>query len=745
MSITSNGTPFTQNFDVMGTSGTATLPTGFKIGTDWSTGTTATTQAAGTSGTGILNGSSAGGAYNFANGVTATSSDRSLGFLNSSGYTSPRSIVLCITNNTGTTITSLNITFDYEKYRSGSRQFDWTFFHGSTTSPSTSSTSGDQSYPADANNTTINNPPTTTSKSVSLTGLSIADGTNYYLKWTFTGLGGSTNGQGIGIDNFSITSTGTVTCPSISTQPSNSSIVWGNGTNFTITSSNTTGYQWEINSGGGWSSLSNNSTYSGVTSPTLTISNSTLSMNGYKYRCVLSASSCSNVTSDSCILTVNNRANIGNGIIINEASQGESGSKEYIEMLVVGTPCSTMDIRGWVIDDNNGSFSNGHQNQTGVAPGHIKFSNNSLWSNISIGTIILIYNGADTSSSIYTNNLTYFDNDPTDYKLLFSIINTDSTYFIGNSTSPNSSSSSYSSLRVMPDWSQISLRNSYDAVQIRDNNYNYYHGISFSDSSATSAPDSGIWVNRGNHPDFVIYGTNVVFFTKSEIGPSPYGSARNYYITDTTFGYDVKDRINWNTDTLSGTRTPGSANNSKNSAWLTYLRSCPLPIEINEFKTICENGLTKIYFSTLSQTNVNYFFLEKSLDGREWFPYQIFKGEMFSNQLKSYQFTDNDEKSYYRIKEVDYDGKITYSKIIYASCNASVKDISIVNRDNYLTISSDNIVNITLYSIDGRLISSHYGVRNHLSYLGNLPKGIYVLRVFNDDFSYSHTEKILVK
>jgi hypothetical protein len=41
-----------------------------------------------------------------------------------------------------------------------------------------------------------------------LSGLSISSGSDYYLKWTFTGLGGSTNGQGIGIDNFSVTATG---------------------------------------------------------------------------------------------------------------------------------------------------------------------------------------------------------------------------------------------------------------------------------------------------------------------------------------------------------------------------------------------------------------------------------------------------------------------------------------------------------------------------------------------------------
>src|SRR5258705_9021555 len=75
LSITSTGTAFTQNFDGMGSSATATLPTGFKVNTttDWATGTTATTQAAGTTGAGVLTSGSAGGTYNFANGVTASS------------------------------------------------------------------------------------------------------------------------------------------------------------------------------------------------------------------------------------------------------------------------------------------------------------------------------------------------------------------------------------------------------------------------------------------------------------------------------------------------------------------------------------------------------------------------------------------------------------------------------------------------------------------------------------------------
>ncbi|MFL5745261.1 MAG: cadherin-like beta sandwich domain-containing protein, partial [Niastella sp.] len=274
--INSTGTAVTENFDGMGTSATATLPTGFKVGsgvgaTDWSTGLTATTAAGGTTGTGVLVTGSAGGAYNFANGVTATATDRALGFITSgsgtTGYQSPRSIILAITNNTGSTIGGLTINFDYEKYRtSQNREFDWTFFHGSNSSPAISAAAGDQAYPAD--NTTTNavvNPPTTITKTVTLTGLSIAPGANYYLRWTLTGVGGSANGQGIGIDNFSITATAAV-----STVVTLSGLAISTGTLTPAFSTSTTSYTATVA----------NATSSITVTPTATDATATISVNG---------------------------------------------------------------------------------------------------------------------------------------------------------------------------------------------------------------------------------------------------------------------------------------------------------------------------------------------------------------------------------------------------------------------------------------------------------------------------------
>jgi len=151
LSIPTVGVPVTQNFDGMGTSATATLPTGFVLSNatppDWVGGTTTTGRAAGTTGAGIITSSSAGDSYNFANGVTGSATDRSLGFLNSGSFSSPRSIILKIKNNTGGPIGQLAVTFDYEKYRSGKRQFDWTFFHGNTSTPSIAAAAGIKHIP----------------------------------------------------------------------------------------------------------------------------------------------------------------------------------------------------------------------------------------------------------------------------------------------------------------------------------------------------------------------------------------------------------------------------------------------------------------------------------------------------------------------------------------------------------------------------------------------------------------------
>ncbi|MEO8759416.1 MAG: hypothetical protein ABI388_00660, partial [Bacteroidia bacterium] len=88
---------------------------------------------------------------------------------------------------------------------------------------------------------------------------------------------------------------------------------------------------------------------------------------------------------------------------INEVSQGASGAKEYVEFVVIGTPtCTTIpcvDLRKYILDDNNGTFSVGTAG-VGIANGCMRLTNVAFWSCIPAGTIIVIYNDADLNASM---------------------------------------------------------------------------------------------------------------------------------------------------------------------------------------------------------------------------------------------------------------------------------------------------------------------------------------------------------
>jgi hypothetical protein len=205
--LSSLDSPKTENFNTIGSSDAATLPSGWRVSsqTEFSSGTTQTTQSAGTTGSGKLYSGSTGGTYNFANGINSTSTDRAVGFLSSESYSSTRNLFVQLQNNTAALITTLSISYDIEKYRSGKRAFTIGFYSSSDGLIWTSHSDVLQSYASDSGNSTVFDPPSSISKNITISGVSIADGANFYLRWAYTGEGGNSNGQGLGIDNFSIT------------------------------------------------------------------------------------------------------------------------------------------------------------------------------------------------------------------------------------------------------------------------------------------------------------------------------------------------------------------------------------------------------------------------------------------------------------------------------------------------------------------------------------------------------------
>lgn len=92
--------------------------------------------------------------------------------------------------------------------------------------------------------------------------------------------------------------------PSIISQTGDQTICENSNATFSITTPSGLTYQWQEDRGSGFTDLSNNATYSGANSSTLTISSANITMNNYKYQCIVSGCS-SSVTSNPVNLLIN--------------------------------------------------------------------------------------------------------------------------------------------------------------------------------------------------------------------------------------------------------------------------------------------------------------------------------------------------------------------------------------------------------------------------------------------------------
>jgi hypothetical protein len=118
----------------------------------------------------------------------------------------------------------------------------------------------------------------------------------------------------VSVSNANCTSTSNpiavdvIPLPTINSQPSNTQVNIGNQALFSV-ASNGDSYQWQMNNGVGFQNISNGGQFSGATTNTLTVANTTLSNNNNQFRCEITANNCS-TTSNSAILTVVNNVGI---------------------------------------------------------------------------------------------------------------------------------------------------------------------------------------------------------------------------------------------------------------------------------------------------------------------------------------------------------------------------------------------------------------------------------------------------
>jgi len=93
----------------------------------------------------------------------------------------------------------------------------------------------------------------------------------------------------------------------------------------------------------------------------------------------------------------------------------------------------------------------------------------------------------------------------------------------------------------------------------------------------------------------------------------------------------------------------------------------PLPIELLSFNAVYNGKTVDLAWKTASETNNDYFTIERSKDGVFFEIIGLVDGAGNSNSILNYKFEDNyplKGSSYYRLKQTDFDNNHSYSGII---------------------------------------------------------------------------------
>jgi len=138
----------------------------------------------------------------------------------------------------------------------------------------------------------------------------------------------------------------------------------------------------------------------------------------------------------------------------------------------------------------------------------------------------------------------------------------------------------------------------------------------------------------------------------------------------------------------------------------------PLPIElIDFFAKQVDNKYVQLAWQTASETNNDYFTIERSENGQKWLELKVVEGAGNSSSSLRYSTIDQHPYSgisYYRLKQTDFDGKFEYSKISSVEIKYIGIDIYPNPTESQIIITGDKseLEQLKLYNILGQNVTN---------------------------------------
>lgn len=173
-----------------------------------------------------------------------------------------------------------------------------------------------------------------------------------------------------------------------------------------------------------------------------------------------------------------------------------------------------------------------------------------------------------------------------------------------------------------------------------------------------------------------------------------------------------------------------------------------LPVDLLTFTAHTEDNVTvELDWQTASETNNDYFTIERSIDGKNWSEVVQVDGQGNSRTIQhyvSFDYSPNKGVNYYRLKQTDHDGKFKYANIVAVNIGSPdamtiypnpTKDFVVVAGDAS-DLSNLQVLNGLGQDVTGLITLSKLGLGRYTMDLSSLSKGLYLIK------SSTHTSKV---
>jgi Pregnancy-associated plasma protein-A/CUB domain/Secretion system C-terminal sorting domain len=172
---------------------------------------------------------------------------------------------------------------------------------------------------------------------------------------------------------------------------------------------------------------------------------------------------------------------------------------------------------------------------------------------------------------------------------------------------------------------------------------------------------------------------------------------------------------------LSGAHTISFRFLDNTNQWSPIIRepfnlSGALPVELTQFKGNCQNGKVSLNWTTASEQNSSYFEILHSLSPQTgWKLAEVQKAQGNSTTITEYaaKYESLSHLTYYRLRQVDRDGKAYYSKTISVECEGKEHYIKVFpnpTSEGLFLLEADiteGVLNVELFNLVGQSIQKN--------------------------------------